>query len=239
MTVALTVSETINGAAVADTLEGGGVGSDLGTVTNSGYAPRINKVDNTGRLDLFIRHDSANPITDFQSFIQQYGTDTGYAYGGGQTPVDDFTNIRNLGAASGGSRNNLDGLSGGLWIDMNANVAEVNQFDYFTNGLSSTGSQGGDDTVRIYGDNNLDGIDVESGFEVAAKAMVTASDQGNGGGAGNGFIPNTPTAGTLGIIGDTDLGDNAHVKLRMYLTQTFSQGGLHQWEWVGAYSFTT
>ena len=240
MTVALTISEVINGAAFGDTLEGGGSGADLGTVTNAGYAPRINKVDNTGRLDLFIRHDGAAEITDFQTFFQQFATDTPFAYGGGQTPTDDFTNIRNLGNASGDSRNNIDGNSGGMWIDMNANVAEVNQFDFTTNGYDSVGgTKGGNDTVRKYGDNNVDGITVESAFPMKALAMVTATDQGNGGSSGNGFVPNGPVEGTIGIVGDTTFGDNAHAKIRMYLTQTFSTGGLHQWEWVGAYSFTT
>lgn len=240
MTVSLTVSETIDGLAVADTLEGGGTGSDLGTVTNSGYAPRINKVANTGRLDLFCRHDGTAEITDFGSFIQEYGTDTSFAYGGGNTPTDDFTNIKNLGNASGDSRNNANGLSGGLWIDMNANVAEVNQFDFTTNGYDSAGgSKGGDDTVRKYADNNIDGIDIESGFPMKDKAMVIAADQGNGGDSGNGFIPDGPVEGTIGATGNTTFGDNAHLKLRMYLTETFSTGGLHQWEWVGAYSFST
>ena len=240
MTVALLISEDINGAVVADTLEGGGTGSDLGTVTNAGYAPRINKVANTGRLDLFIRHDGVNEITDFQTFFQEFGTDTAFAYGGGQTPTDDFTAIRNLGNVSGDSRNNIDGLSGGIWIDMNANVAEVNQFDYSANGFDSAGgSKGGNDTVRKYGDNNLDGIDVDSAFAMKALAMVTAVDQGNGGSAGNGFVPNGPVEGTIGPAGNVAFGDNAHAKLRVYLTQTFSTGGLHQWEWVGAYSFTT
>jgi len=239
MTVALTISETIDGAAVADSIEGGGVGSDLGTVTNSGYAPRINKTANTGRLDLFIRHDGVNEITDFQTFIQEYGTDTGFAYGGGQTPTDDLTNIKNLGAVSGDSRNNANGLSGGLWIDMNASVAEVNQFDYTSNGISSVGSQGGDDTIRKYGDNNVDGLSIETAFILRSKAVVIATSQGNGGDAGNGFTPNGPVDGTIGATGNTTFGDNGHVKLRMYLTETFSTGGLHQWEWVGGYSFTT
>ena len=229
MAIDLTVSETINGLAVADTLEGGGVGSDLGVVTNSGYAPRINKSQNTGRLDLFIRHNGVNEITDFQTFIQEYGTDSSFAYGGGSTAADDFTSLKNLGAASGASRNNIDGLSGGLWVDMNANVAEVNQFDYATNGYNTVdGSQGGDSSVRIYGDNNLDGLDVESGFEAIAKSMVIASNQSNGGDAGNGFIPNGPVAGTIGAAGNTTFDDNCHLKLRIYLTETFSTGGLHQ-----------
>ena len=239
MTVALTISETINGAAVADSLGGGGTGSDLGVVTSSGYAPRINKIANTGRLDLFIRHDGTAEITDFRSFIQEFGTDTGFAYGGGQTPVDDLTAIKNLGAGSGDSRNNADGLSGGLWIDMNATVAEVNQFDYSTNGLSSVGSQGGNDTVRKYGDNSLDGLSIETGFPMDSQALVNTTDQGNGGDAINGYVPNGPVEGTIGAVGNTTFGDRAHVKLRMYLPQTFSVGGSHQWEWVGGYSFTT
>jgi len=239
VTVLLTISETIDGAAVSDTLEGGGSGVDLGVVTNNSYAPRISKAANTGRLDLFIRHDGAAKIADLGFFMQEFGVGTGFTYGGADTAADDFTNMKSLGNASGDSKNNANGLSGGLWIDMNANVAELNQFDFVTNGFDSVGgSKGGDDTVRKFGDSVVDGTDINNVFPMSDKAAVIASDQGNGGSAGNGFIPNAPVEGEIGPSGDIALGDNGHVKLRVYLPTALNKGGLHQFEWVSVYSFS-
>jgi hypothetical protein len=221
MTVLLTVSETLDGSAVADALAGGGTGVDLGSVVNNSYAPVILKSANTGGQNLFIRTDAViDPVTDVKTFIQTYGVGTGFTYGGADTAAGDFTTLKNLANASGSSKNNGDGLSGGLWIDMDWDASTTNQFD-----------QGSFPTlVKIYGDGLTDGIDLASAFTLKANAMVYAAPSETAASA--------PVDGQIGIDGDTALGDNAHVKLRIYVPNSFSDGGIVQWEWVIAYSFT-
>ncbi len=251
MAVSLTVSETLDGAPVADVLASPGpvnTGVDYGSVVNGSYGPITTKADNTGRKDLFIRHDATiDPITDVKTFMQEYGTGTGFGYGGADSAANDFTTMKNLANTSGGSKNNADGNSGGLWIDMNAVLTDSvgsTQFDWNTNGFSGwdgtnfTNSQGGDDTVAIYGDGLTDAIDLPSAFPMRSKAMVIDATTGNGGDATNGFVPTAPVEGQIGKDGDTALGDNAHTKLRTYVRSDTTNGGIVQWEWVIAYSFT-
>jgi len=221
MAVLLTISETLDGTAVADALEGGGTGSDLGSVTNNSYAPVISKPSNTGKKDLYIRHDaSVDPITDVKTYIAEYGTETGFTYGGNDSASNDIATLISLGNASGSSKNNADGNSGGLWIDMDWDASTTNQFD-----------QANFPTlVKIYGDNNTDGIDLASAFTMAAEAMVYDS--------GGETAATSPVAGQIGKAADSVLGTNAHLKLRIYLPNSFSQGGYVQMDYVTAYSFT-
>ena len=105
MSVSLTVSETISGSAVADSLAGGGTGVDLGSVVNNSYGPITLKADNTGRQNLFVRHDAVtDPITDVKTFMQQFGTGTGFTYGGASTAALDYTSLKSLANASGNSK---------------------------------------------------------------------------------------------------------------------------------------
>ena len=251
MAVTLTVSETLDGAAVADVLATPGpvnTGVDHGSVVNGSYAPLTNKTDNTGRKDLFIRHDATvDPITDVKTFMQEYGVGTSYGYGGADSAANDFTTMKNLGNSSGSSKNNADGNSGGLWIDMNAVLTDTvasTQFDFATNGFadwdgaSFTTTSGGDDTVGIYGNSLTDAVDLASSFPMRSEAMVIDSDQASGGDATNGYVPTAPVEGQIGKDGDTALGDNAHTKLRVYVRSDTTDGGIVQWEWVIAYSFT-
>lgn len=251
MSVSLTVSETLDGSQVADVLASPGptnTGVDHGSVVNGSYAPITDKDDNTGRKDLFIRHDATiDPITDVKTFMQEYGVGTGYGYGGANSAAGDYTTMKNLANSSGSSKNNADGNSGGLWIDMNATLQDVaasTQFDFASNGFydwdgsSFTGTSGGDDTVAIYGNGLTDGIDLSSGFPMRSSAMVIDSDQSAGGDATNGYVPTAPVEGQIGKDGDTALGDNAHIKLRTYVRSDTADGGILQWEWVIGYSFT-
>jgi len=48
MAVVLTISETVTGANVSDSLAGGSTGLDFGQVTNGQYAPLISQAANTG-----------------------------------------------------------------------------------------------------------------------------------------------------------------------------------------------
>jgi len=233
MAVSLTISETLDGAQIADSLSGGGTGTALGQVTNGSYTPLISKAANTGRQDWFIRHDATvDPITDTKIHIQEYGVGTGFTYGGPGTrsAAADFTTIKAEGTASGSSKNNNDGLSSGIWVEFNVleMITATNQFDIGTRPAE----------VKIFGDNGTDGQDLASAFTIDSTAAVIDSDQSNGGDATNGFIPNTPVDGSIGINGDTTLGDNFHIALRAYLRSAFSDGGIFQVEIVVVYTFT-
>jgi len=221
MTVLLTISETLDGAAVADSLAAGGVGVDFGSVVNNQYAPIISKASNTGAQNLFIRNDAVvDPTTDHKFFLQTYGVGTGYTYGGADTAANDFTTLKNLANASGSSKNNNDGLSGGVWIDMDWDASTTNQFDQATFPT----------VVKIFGDGLTDGISLASAFALQPSAMVYDLPGETAASA--------PVAGKIGKNNDTVLGDNAHLKFRIYIPNSFASGGIIQWEIVAAYSFT-
>lgn len=225
MAVTLTISETLDGAAISDSLAGGGSGVDLGSVTNGQYAPIGVQANNEGAQTLYIRHDATiDPITDVKTFLQQYGTGTGFTYGGADTAADDYTTLLNEGNASGSSKNNLDGNSSGIWIDMDADASTTNQFDQAAFPA----------LVKIYGDNggaaSGDGIDLASAFTMVGDAMVIDS--------GGETLATNPVDGQIGKDGDLVLGDNAKIKLRSYLRGNFAQGGILQYELVVSYSFT-
>lgn len=232
MTVLLTVSETRDGSQIADALAApapGPTGIDLGSVTNGSYAPIISKPANTGHQKLYIFHDAViDPITQVRTFIQTYGVGTAFAYGGADSAAGNFTSLKNLANASGSSKNNNDGLSGGLWVDMDADAVVGNQFDQATFPTM----------VKIYGDNLTDGIDLASAFTMKADAMVIDTDQSAGNDGDGNFLPTAPVDGEIGKDGDTVRGDNAKVRMRIYLPTAYAEGGYHQVEWVVAYSFT-
>jgi hypothetical protein len=219
MVVLLTVSETIGGAAVADALAGGGVGVDYGSVVNNQYSPLIDKSLNTGAKTLFIRHDAvSDPITDVSTYIQPYGTLTSFAYAGADSAANDFTALLALGDASGNSKNNADGLSGGIWIDMDADASSINQFNI--------GSF--PDAVKRYGENGTDGSTLNDSFILNEQAMVYDAP---------GEVPAvTPEAGKIGKAGDVTLGDNGKIKLRIYLPVSYLEGGIVQWDYAIAYT---
>lgn len=222
MTVSLTVSETLHGAQQADTLAGGGSGVDMGAVNNNSYAPLTNKTNNQGKLDIYVSHNATiDPITGVATFIQQYGTGTGYTYGGAQSAAADYSALQSLGNASGNSKNNADGNSGGLWIDMTWNAGDSTRFDR-TNFPT---------TVKVYGNANTDGLNLASAIGLKASACVYSNSGTETGGS-------APVDGKIGKSGDTVLGDSAHVQMRIYLPNNYTNGGYIQWEWVIAYSFT-
>jgi len=221
MTVLLSISETLGGSAFADSLAGGGTGIDLGSVQNNSYAPVILKSANTGAQNVYVRHDATiDPITDSKFFIQTYGLGTGFTYGGAQSAANDNTTLISMGTASGSSKNNADGLSGGLWLDMDADASTTNQFDQ-ANFPS---------LVKIFGDNSIDGTDLTNAFLLKSNACVYAAPAETNASA--------PVDGKIGKAGDTVLGEAAHLKLRIYLPNAFSDGGIVQTEFVIAYSFT-
>jgi hypothetical protein len=236
MTVLLTVAETWNGANFSDSLEGGGSGIDMGAAINGQYAPITSQVANTGHKNVFIRHDAVvDPITDVKTFLQQYGVGTGFTYGGANSAAADFTKILNMGNTDtmGSSiGNNSDGLGNGLHIDMDWDVSTANQF---------LGSRTGT-FKRIYGDNggaaSGEGRSLATAFAMKLDAMSNTQNTGT---------EIAPTGAANGIIGrDYSVssseaalyGDRAHPRLRFFLRSDEIDGGILQWEWVIAYSFT-
>ncbi len=228
MAVLLTVSETLGGSAFNDDLEGpDGVGIDLGSCINGQYAPIISQVANTGHKNVFVRHDATiDPITDVKTFLQQFGVGTGFTYGGADSAANDLTTILNMGDASASvNPNNADGLGGGLHIDMDWQVSTANQF-----APARLAAQ-----HRIYGDNGGaaagEGRNLASAITMHADAMVYNN-------TGVEVDATTPVAGSIGKSGDTVLGDVSHPRLRFMLRSDEVDGGILQWEWVIAYSYT-
>lgn len=221
MAVQLTVAKTLNGSGVADSLAGAGTGVDLGSVVNGEFVPIIDKTANTGWQDLFIRHDAVDDqITDVGTYIAEYSQTYG---GAAANAAADFATLVAKGFASGNSANNNDGLSSGLRIEHDADIPGT----LGANAFLGTRAQ-----VKIYGDNNTDGIDLASAFDLHVDACVYNN-------AGTETDATTPVTGQIGKSGDTVLGDRAHIKLRYYLEEAAPDGGVIQFDWVIKYSFTS
>jgi hypothetical protein len=222
MAVLLTVSETVTGAEVSDTLAGGATGLDFGQVSNGLYTPFTNQAANTGHQDVFIRHDATvDPITSVKLYVAQYsGT-----YGGADSAANDITTLLGLGAANtGADKNNVDGNSRGLHVDMDWQVSTANQFDPTR---EATGQK------RIFGKDysGLDGSSLALGFTLNADAASYWNGSSE-------VDATTPVAGSIGKSSDTVLGNRGHVKMRFYLNNGAVDGGILQWDTVIAYSYT-
>ena len=221
MTVSLTISESLDGPALSDSLAGGGTGLDLGSCTDNSYAPLINKTNNTGRQDIFVSHNAVtDPITSLKVYIGQFGVLSGFTYGGQRSASGDYADLKTWGNASGSSKNNADGNSYGFWMDMKSDVSDANQFDISTRPTE----------VKIFGDNTTNGIDQASAFLIKAGAMVYNSS--------GEVLASSPVDGIVGKAGNTVYGDAAHLRFRMYLSAAHVEGGIYQWETVFNYSYT-
>lgn len=218
--VSTTISESINGSQIADDLEGDGFGVSLGPVATSSFAPVVNRPLNQGHQDLYIYHDGASAITEVAFHIQQYGTGTGYSYGGADTAAADIASLITLGNASGSSKNNDDQNSGGIWMDMDWDSTDSSRFDQ-----ANFPSR-----VKIFGDNNSDGISLTSAFALASEALVYQS-------GGSELGASAPVAGSIGPSGSTTLGDNGHIKLRIYLPSSYGASGFTQTDFVTSYVY--
>lgn len=224
MAVNLTLSKTLSGAAVSDSLAGGGSGVDLGSVINGEYAPIISKAANTGWQSLYIRHDAAvDPITEVGTYVAEFSQ----TYGGANSAAADFATLVAKGNASDNSASNATGLSSGLRIEHDADLGVT---------LGASAFDGSRAQVKIYGDNGTDGIDLASAFDLHTSSMIYDSDPH--GTAGTPVVATSPETGKIGKDGDSVLGDHAAIKLRYYLEAAAPDGGIIQWDYVIKYSFT-
>ena len=220
MAVNLKISKTLGGAAVADALANGGSGVDMGSVVNGEWAPIISKAANSGAMSLYIDHDATiDPITDVGTFVQPYSQTYGGADVGGAAA--DYATLIAKGDASGNSANNADGLSSGLRVEHDADLAG-------TLGLSAF--DGTRAQVKIYGKDD-EGVDLATAFPLHVDALVHNDD-------GTPVDASAPETGKIGKEGDSVLGDTALVRLRYYLEELAPNGGIIQWDWVIKYSYT-
>ena len=220
MAVNLTISKTLGGSALSDSLAGGSSGLDLGQVINNEYAPLIDKSSNTGSQSIYITHDATiDQIEDYKTFVAQYSG----SYGGADSAVNDIATLIAKGAADNElTANNSDGLSSGFRIEH----AGIDIGSLGASAFLPSRAQ-----VNIYGNNSTDGIDLASAFDLHVDAMIYNN-------ASVEVDATTPVTGQIGITGDTVLGDNAHVEVRFYLEDLATDGGILQWDWVHSYSFT-
>lgn len=222
MSVLLVVSETVTGAEVSDSLSGGSTGLDLGQVVNGAYSPITLQSANTGAQEVYLSHNATvDPITNVVFYVDTYsGT-----YGGANSAAADYTTLKAYGSADGGStKNNADGLSQGLAIDMDWQVSSTNQFLY---SRETSGNK------RIFGKtySGLDGTTQVLGFPM----HVDAASYWNG---SSEIDATTPVTGKIGKAADTILGNRGHFKKRFYLNTGATEGGILQYDFVIAYSYT-
>lgn len=221
MTTTLTVSTTISGSGVSDSLQGGGTGVDMGFLLEGEYSPIINQANNSGWKNLYIKHDGASPITLVKTFIAQFSQ----AYGGQATAASDFTSLKAKGLASDTSSNNSTGLGSGLRIEQDADLLGV---------LGISAFEGSRAQVKIYGrdyGSGPQGIDLATAFSIHQDAMVYDN-------AGIAQDANSPVAGQIGQTGNTTLGDRAYIKMRLYLEDNPPAAGVFQFDWVISYAFS-
>lgn len=236
MAVLLTVSETLGGAEVSDALAGGGTGIDLGQVTNGSYAPLTDQTLNQGAQTLFLRHDAiVDPITEVKMYLVSYA-ETGFTYGG-PSNTDAASNLADIlaeGASSdvsAAAKNNSNGLAGGLWMEMQYNVTETNQFDIFNNRTINSISYPGSKFVKVYGRAG-EGQSPATAFDLIKEACLYTPDNS----AEN--APTVPVDGKIGKSTDTVLGNRAKIRMRIYLKTAFADGGIFQLAKVFRYSYT-
>lgn len=222
MAVILKFSETVTGAEVSDALSGGDTGLDLGQVVNGAYSPITSQSANTGQQECYMSHDAVvDPITNVSFYVDEFsGT-----YGGANSAAADYTTLIGYGASdSGSTKNNVDGLSRGLHIDMDWQVSSSNQFLY---------SREASGNKRIFGKayTGLDGIALATAFPL----HVDACSYWNG---SSEIDATTPVTGKIGKSSDTVLGNRGHFKKRFYLHTGAVDGGILQYDYVVSYSYT-
>jgi hypothetical protein len=230
MAVILTVSETLGGAEVADSLAGAGTGVDLGQVVNGQYSPIIDQTLNTGAQVLYLRHNAVvDPITNLKIYLDSYSR-TGFTYGGASTASSDYNSLKAEGSASdvtASAKNNSNGLAGGIWMEQQYDVATSNQFDIAT----ARGGDAGTKYVQIFG-KSAQGVDEATAYGVIKEACLYTPDNL----AEN--APSAPVNGKIGISTDNVLGNRAKLRFRIYLREAFADGGIFQAALIARFSYT-
>ena len=223
MAVTLTVAdEGPAGTEADDSLAGGSTGLDMGQVVNGSYSPVTSQVANTGAQDLWAYHDAVvDPITDVKIYVNPYsGT-----YGGPASAAADYATLIGYGGSdTGATKNNADGFSRGLHLDMDWQVGAASQFDY---SREATGQK------RIIGKaySGLDGETLATAFPLHVDAMSYWNGSSE-------VDATTPIAGRIGKSSDTVLGNRGHWKQRFYLHSGAVDGGILQYDQVVAFSYT-
>jgi hypothetical protein len=220
MSVSLLISKTLTGGAVSDPLAGGSTGLNLGQTINGEFAPILDQGSNLGHQDLYISHDATiDPIRDFSTYVGIYSG----VYGGANSAAADIATLIAKGQADNeATANNSDGFSSGLRIEH----AGINIGSLGASAFLPSRAQ-----VSIYGNNGTDGIDLASAFDLHVDALVYDN-------AGVEQDASAPQTGEIGIIGDSTLGDHAHIGLRFYLEEAAPDGGILQYDFTLSYSFT-
>jgi hypothetical protein len=182
----------------------------------------IDQTLNTGVQDIYIRHDAAiDPIENVSFYLGQFsGT-----YGGATNATSDLSTILAYGLAdSGSSKNNADGNSRGLHIDMDWQVSTTNQFLY---SRESTGQR------RIFGktSSGKNGSNLALSFPMHEDACSFWNGSAE-------VDASAPEAGKIGKSTDAVLGNRGHFKKRFYLHTAATDGGIAQWDFVINFSFT-
>ena len=231
MSVVLTISESLGGSEVADSLAGGGTGIDLGQVVSGQFSPISDQTTNAGAQVLYFRHNAVDdPITNFKVYMDSYSR-TGFTYGGAATAASDYIDLKAEGAASdvtAAAKNNSNGLASGVWMEQQYNVATSNQFNIAT----ARGADPGSKYVQIFG-RSSQGIDETTAFGLIKEACLYTADNVTETGA------TAPVDGKIGIATDTVLGNRAKLRFRIYLRSTFAEGGIFQFSLVSRFAYTT
>lgn len=230
MAVLLTISETLSGSEVADSLAGGGTGVDLGQVVNGQYAPIVDQVTNAGAQVLYLRHNAVvDPITNLKFYLDSYSR-TAFTYGGAATASSDYNVLKAEGSASdvtAAAKNNSNGLASGIWMEQQYNVASSNQFDIAT----ARGSDPGSKYVQIFG-KSAAGVDEATAFNIIKESCLYTPDNV----AEN--APSAPVDGKVGVSNDSVLGNRAKLRFRIYLREAFADGGIFQASLIARFSYT-
>jgi hypothetical protein len=225
MAVSLTVSESVNGT-LSDVLAGGEIGVDIGNVTNGAYTPLgTGQFINDGRQLLYVRHNAVtDPITGVKIYLDSItpALTGGNTYGGVKNAGQDKVDLLNMGQASGSSKDNSTGTSGGVWVEMDHLVNDTNRFNQATRPA----------LVKIFGDSGTDGIDPASAFTLAADSMLYYNGASE-------IDATAPVAGSIGKTTDAALGNRSKLQFRLFVPTSWPDGGIVQWSHGIVFSFTS
>ena len=224
MAVTLTVSKAGGrGAQIADSLARGDSGWDIGQVVNGRYQPITLQSANTGYADIYAYHDATiDPITEVGTYIDIYpGT-----YGGAKDDATDIADLIAMGAATPNlSANNGTGNERGFRIDQRGRSLVGLGLSRFDPSVAQVRTYGHD-----YGSGAV-GISLATAIPVHVDSMAYYN-------TGAMTDATTPVTATIGKNLNTVLGDTMWIGARFYLHTAALDGGIMQWAWVFAYSYT-